>query len=220
MWVGASPDGRLLATSSWDRTVKIWDLQDGSLVNTLEGTEGQNWSGSWSPDGRLVAVGSGDRTVRVWEALSGNVVQVPGEEGDMFSGWVRGLGFDPSGGQSLVASSWGGTVRVFDVGSGECTNLYQIDLAASSPFPRWASASFTEIYTLKYAPSPGGRFAFKPTDGRLVVYDIGKNEMWEFIQDKEGSDRVFGSGTFVFTKDGRRVYSADGDGAVRIWDLD
>src|SRR5882762_4347945 len=56
MWVGASPDGKLLGTSSWDRTVKIWGLQDGTLLKTLSGTKGQNWSGSWSPDGKSIAV--------------------------------------------------------------------------------------------------------------------------------------------------------------------
>lgn len=221
MWVGASPDGRLLATSSWDRTVKIWDLQDGNLFKTLVGTKGQNWSGSWSPDGKLIAVGSGDKTVRVWDVLSGNIVHLFGGEGDMFYGWVRGLGFDPSDGHSLVASSVGGTVRIFDMGSGECTNLYQIDPIASSPLPRFVSQGFMEIsYTLKYAPSSSERFGFKITDGRLVVYDVEQNEMWEFIQDKEGSERIYGPGTFVFAKGGRKVYSADMDGTVRVWNLD
>src|ERR1700729_3613467 len=36
--VEASPDGKLLAMNSWDRTVKICDLQDGSLLTTLKGT--------------------------------------------------------------------------------------------------------------------------------------------------------------------------------------
>ncbi|KIM75697.1 hypothetical protein PILCRDRAFT_78620, partial [Piloderma croceum F 1598] len=155
MWIGASSDGKLLATSSWDQTVKIWDLQDGSLLKTLRGTRGQNWSGSWSPDGKLIAVGSGDGTVRVWDVLSGDTVHVLGESGDMFSDWVRGLAFDAADGHSLVASSRGGTVRIFDMGSGE-----------------------------------------------------------------KGSDRICGSGMFLFAKNGRRVYSGDTDGVVRVWDLD
>jgi WD40 repeat protein len=73
--------------------------------------------------------------------------------------------------------------------------------------------------TLKYAPTSRGRFGFKPIDGRLVIYDAKRNEMWEFIQDKEGDARIFGSGIFIFTQDGKRVYSGDTDGAVRVWDL-
>jgi hypothetical protein len=44
--------------------------------------------------------------------------------------------------------------------------------------------------------------------------------MWEFVQDKEGSDRIYGSGTFVFASGGKRVYSGDVDGTLRVWDLD
>jgi WD40 repeat protein len=220
MWIGASPNGKLLATSSWDQTVKIWDLQDGSLLKTLRGTRGQNWSGSWSPDGKLIAVGSGDRTVRVWDVLSGDTVHVLGDSGNMFSGWVRGLAFDAADGHSLVASSEGGTVRVFDMGSGECTNLYQIDPVASSPLGQLAEGFMEISDTLKYAPTSSARFGFKPTDGILVVYDTGRNEMWEFIQDRKGGDRTLRPGTFIFAKNGKRVYSGDTDGVMRAWDLD
>jgi len=221
MWVGASPDGKLLGTSSWDRTVKIWDLQDGTLLKTLSGTKGQNWSGSWSPDGKSIAVGSGDNTVRVWDVLSGNMVHTFGGQKDMFPGWVRGIDFEPSEGRSLIASSWGGAVRVFDMASGECTNYYQIGPVTSSPLGCRTADMFMEISdTLKYAPGSGAQFGFKPTDGRLVVYDSVQNKMWEFIQDKEGSAGVYGDGVFVFSRDGKRAYSGDMDGKVRVWDLD
>jgi hypothetical protein len=53
-----------------------------------------------------------------------------------------------------------------------------------------------------------------------VVYDTERNEMWEFFPIKDGCGREHRSGTFIFAKDGKRVYSADTDGVVRIWDLD
>jgi WD40 repeat protein len=217
MWVEASPDGKLLATSSWDSTVKIWDLHDGRLVRTLKGTQGQDWTGSWSPDGKFIAVGNGNSKAHVWEVSSGETVHVFGGR-DMFKGWVRGISFERTDGRYLVASSQGGIVRVFDMHSGICTNLYQIDLDASSPFGERARG-FTEITEINHAPSPVRRFGFKPTDGRLVVYDTDLNEMWEFVQDKEGSERIFGSGPFIFADGGKRVYSGDVDGTVRVWSL-
>ncbi|KAF8575951.1 WD40 repeat-like protein, partial [Ramaria rubella] len=118
MWVGASPDGKLIATSSWDSTVKIWDISDGSLIKTLKGIKGQSWTGCWSPDSRFIAVGGGDRTVRVWDVRSGETVHAFGEDERLFSGWVRGLAFEASEGEYLTTAADGGTVRVFDMASG------------------------------------------------------------------------------------------------------
>ena len=64
--VAFAPDGRLLASGSWDKTVRLWDVQSGRLVRTLEGHTRSVESVAFPPDGRLLASGSGDNTVRLW----------------------------------------------------------------------------------------------------------------------------------------------------------
>jgi WD40 repeat protein len=64
--VSWSPDGRLLATASSDRTAKIWDAATGRLEHTVTGHRGIVYAVAFSPDGRLLATASGDRTVRIW----------------------------------------------------------------------------------------------------------------------------------------------------------
>jgi WD40 repeat protein len=65
------PDGRFLATASWDGTVRVWDAAGGAELLTLRGHEGGVWGVAFSPDGRRIASGARDWTVRVWDAASG-----------------------------------------------------------------------------------------------------------------------------------------------------
>jgi WD40 repeat protein len=62
------PEGRRLATTAEDKTVKIWDATTGQEVLSLKGHAGQVWSVAFSPDGKRLASAAFDGTVRIWRA--------------------------------------------------------------------------------------------------------------------------------------------------------
>jgi WD40 repeat protein/serine/threonine protein kinase len=69
--VAFSPDGRYLASGSWDATVKIWDVNTGQELQTLRGHAGSIYGLAFSPDGRRLATASGSAShgeVKVWDA--------------------------------------------------------------------------------------------------------------------------------------------------------
>jgi WD40 repeat protein len=63
-----SPDGRRLATASFDRTIKLWDTATGRDVLTLRGHTAGVVALAFSPDGNRIASGGIDQTARVWNA--------------------------------------------------------------------------------------------------------------------------------------------------------
>ena len=69
--VAFSPDGNMLASGSYEDTVRLWNANTGRLIRTLTGHKDGGASIAFSPDGNTIASGSYDNTIRLWDVSSG-----------------------------------------------------------------------------------------------------------------------------------------------------
>ena len=69
-WIGRiawSPDGRMLASPSADKTIRLWDAETGECLRTLEGHRGRCHASPLIRAGAPLASGSNDYTVKLWD---------------------------------------------------------------------------------------------------------------------------------------------------------
>jgi WD40 repeat protein len=69
--VAFSRDSQMLASGSYDGTIKLWDAKTGSVLQTLEGHSDWVRSVAFSHDSQMVASGSNDKTIKLWDAKTG-----------------------------------------------------------------------------------------------------------------------------------------------------
>jgi WD40 repeat protein len=99
-----SPDGKLLAAASADRSVGLWRVSDGSLLQTLWGRSGYS-SVAFSPDGQMLAAASFGEDVELWQVSEGRLLRT-------FRGPYRisAVAFSPDGHSLVSSDDYGGSI--------------------------------------------------------------------------------------------------------------
>ncbi|QDU54473.1 protein kinase domain-containing protein [Aeoliella mucimassa] len=110
--VGMSPNGKIVATGSWDGTAKLWDSESQQMIGQLVGGhQGYINSLDFSPNGELIATASDDGTVRLWEVKT---CQTVGEPLAAHTVSVHSVRFS-SDGTHLLTTSSDHTAKLWDV---------------------------------------------------------------------------------------------------------
>ncbi|MBN3868923.1 serine/threonine-protein kinase [Nostoc sp. JL33] len=193
----------VLASGSWDNTIKLWDVNTGKEIRTLIGHA--NWVNSvaFSPDGKFLASGSADCTIKVWQVHTGIEIQTITGHCDS----VSSVAYSPrtpttnSKDRQLLASA---------------SNDYTIKL--------WQVYTGKNICTLTGHSFFVNCIAFSE-DGEILASGSADNtiKLWHVNTGREirtligHSDSVW---SVAFSQDGQFLASGSWDNTIKLWHVD
>ncbi|MBW4527715.1 MAG: AAA-like domain-containing protein [Phormidium tanganyikae FI6-MK23] len=166
-----SPDGKTIASASWDNTVKLWS-RDGRALRTFKGHQDDVTSVAFSPDGKTIASASWDNTVKLWSRDGRALRTFKAHQDDVWS-----VAFSPDG-KTIASASRDNTVklwtrdgRALDTFSGYQSFVWSRD----KRLKLWIRDG-QELYTSNGYRSDVWSVTFSP-DGRRIILASGDNTL-------------------------------------------
>ncbi|MBD2253540.1 beta-propeller domain-containing protein [Nostoc parmelioides] len=196
-WVSSvafAPQKRQLASGSGDKTVKIWDINNGQLLKTLSGHNDSVISIAHSPDGQQLASGSGDKTIKIWDISSGKSLKTLFGHRDS----VISIAYSPDG-QQLASASDDKTVKIWDINIGKSLKTL--------------SGHNHAVRSVTYSPD-GKQLASASRDKTVKIWDINSGQLLKTLSGH--SDGVI---SIAYSPDGKHLASASSDKTIKIWDI-
>ncbi|QDL10614.1 hypothetical protein DP113_24260 [Brasilonema octagenarum UFV-E1] len=187
--ISFSPNGKVLATASKDKTVKLWRI-DGSLIKSLETHTRTVTSTSFSPNGKMLATASKDNKVKLWKLDGKEIQEISSWEAH--KGGVTNVIFSPD--SKMLATAGGDkTVKIWSIDG-------------------------TKIATIKGLSDQVTTLSFSPNSKMLATggqYDTVK--LWNLSGTNIGIIDNYGAITMRFSPNSQSITLANKDGTVKLW---
>lgn len=192
--VSFSPYSREIATSGYDKTVKLW-APTGELLATLPHTAPVS-TVSFSPDGTFLVSGDVQGTLKLWRKDGTEIASLSKHEGAIYR-----IAFNPSNKQMFASASGDGTVRVW-----QGKELLYTLRGHQGP-----------VYRVQFSPD-GQTIATAGADGTVKLWSLEDGTLLDSLEGHR--DEVLSIEFSPERQQERMIASSSADSTIRIWKLD
>jgi len=238
-----SSDGQFALSASWDKTMRLYDLNTGATARTFQGHTKDVFSVAFSGDNRQIVSGSRDKTIKLWNTLAECKYTIVD---DMHTDWVSCVGFSPSAKMPLIVSAgWDKLVKVWNLSNCKLrTNLvghtgvvYSTSISPDGSLCAsggkdgtamlWDVNDGKHLYSLDAGGtinaltfSPKNYWLVAATDTSIKVWDLeNKNVLDELTAKDPPKSGIPWCVSLTWSADGNMLFAGSTDGSIYVYEI-
>jgi len=241
--VALSNNGEYVVSSSWDRSLRLWNLKSGECIQKFLGHTKDVLSVAFSPDNRQIVSGGRDNALKMWNVKGECMFTM---ERDAHTDWVSTVRFSPALASPLIVSGgWDNLVKVWSLSNFKCQhtlaghkgNVTSVTVSPDGSLCASASKDGTarlwdlsrgELLNEFNANEPINQICFSPnrywlcaaSESAIRIYDLeNKDVIAELIPEVQKKTVKPECTSIAWSADGSMLYSGYTDNTVRVWSV-